>query len=235
MSIENVNIKNLTTTTFSTVRASFAGIGIYSGIQSINADTYKKKLTNGIASLILIIAFFHYDKMNKLYEENDSEDNKKLILVRYSDWIVTVPLLIFELFLLMDWIKVDDDGNFSTKNIKLLYSTIALSIFMLISGYIGETSTSNGNCSRIYFTFSCLCLVGIFGIIYKLYMDNNDKENERRLWIILFFAIWVAYAFGFGAKLLYNKNPKWTNLIYNITDLFSKGMFAFLTTTLVTE
>ena len=73
MSIENNNIQNLTTTTFSTVRASFAGIGIYSGIQSLNADTYKKKLTNGIASLILIIAFFHYDKMNKLYEDHNDE------------------------------------------------------------------------------------------------------------------------------------------------------------------
>ncbi len=72
-----------------------------------------------------------------------------------------------------NWCEVDDEGNFSTDNIEFFYGTITLSILMLISGYIGETSNSSENMSRSFFGFSCLCLVGIFGIIYILYSDNN--------------------------------------------------------------
>ena len=92
-------MEQITSTTFSGVSATFGGLTIYSALRSLNSEDEKKRLTSAISALILFIAYFHYSKMTNIYNSKDF-NQEQLTLIRYSDWIITVPLLIFELFLI---------------------------------------------------------------------------------------------------------------------------------------
>ncbi len=220
-------------TTFSTVRATFGGLAAYTALRSLNTDDNKKQLTTAIACLILLIAFFHYSKMMTLYEQKNYDE---LILIRYSDWIITVPLLIFELFLLMEWIEVGEDGKLDFKYLWEFWVCIIFALIMLLSGYVGETMDSSKTGLKIFlFAVACISLIIIGCIVLWLYNKDN-KEGGK--WIIGFFLIWVAYAYGYGKQLL-SKDPGYNslednsvNIVYNISDLFSKGVFAFVATTI---
>jgi bacteriorhodopsin len=214
-------MNNLTSTTFSSVSASFGGLTIYSALRSINSDTKKKQISSALASLILFIAYFHYSKMTNLYN-SDNIDNNKLLLIRYSDWIITVPLLIIELFILLNWIDVNDDGTLNITNYNEFYACIILSILMIVFGFVGEISENNKN---IFFGLSMVSLILIGIIIYSL--NNKLNEKSQNDWILFIFLFWIFYAVGFN-KFIPN-----SNLLYNGLDLLTKGVFAFLAVTFI--
>ena len=222
--------KDLISTTFSSTRAIFGGVAVYSAIQAINAQSTKKELTSAIASLILVIAYIHYTKMSSIEDNTNLIDKQqKITNIRYSDWIITVPLLLFELFILLNWIKVDDSSGTLSSEYWLPFSTIlGLSIAMLVSGYISE---KNKYTDDYFYYISCFCLLLIAGIIFYVYYDNKDNQDEdnetENQWLLIFFGFWVLYAYGF------NKDSNTKNIIYNITDIVTKALFSFAAITLI--
>ena len=87
-------IEDLTSTSFSSVTAGLGGITLFSLAKAINTKDNKKKLSNATAVLINSIAFIHYLRMRNFYDK--SNKSADLVQVRYSDWFLTCPLLLFE-------------------------------------------------------------------------------------------------------------------------------------------
>lgn len=79
-----------------------------------------------VSGLITFIAAVHYFYMRDFWIENGTSPTE----FRYIDWILTVPLMCVEFYLILK--------AFGAK-IGLLWKMIAYSLFMLVTGYLGET------------------------------------------------------------------------------------------------
>ena len=78
-----------------------------------------------VSGLITFIAAVHYYYMR----EYNLATNQSPTFFRYVDWILTVPLMCVEFYLIT---------KKAGAKISLLWKLIAASLFMLVTGYIGE-------------------------------------------------------------------------------------------------
>jgi len=161
---------------------------------------------------------------------NFSNITFNVTLIRYIDWFITTPTMLFGLLAFMIYRNkqvshtIDDNSEFNLKTIindnsnNLIYIFIANAL-MLILGFLGELQTLNK-----YFAFftSSIFLFVSFYIIYSNYV-SNDWLNQLLFWFN--FILWS----GYGIAYLYSITTK--NVIYNILDIFSKninGLFILL-------
>ena len=90
------------------------------------SNTEKKWRTSVLISgLITFIAAVHYYYMR----DYNLATNESPVFFRYVDWILTVPLMCVEFYLIT---------KKAGAKIDLLWKLIAASVVMLITGYIGE-------------------------------------------------------------------------------------------------
>lgn len=206
--------ENLTTSSFYTVTATLGAVAVFSAIRSLTSKTSKKKLSNATAALINVIAFIHYTRMTNMW----STDKNNITGIRYSDWFITCPLLLFEFFILMDWIYYDQEEKLNIKDnlTTPIIITVLATLAMLFCGYLSEKYI---NLKWQLFTLAFIFLIIIFAILINTKpKKRNDKNSPKYPWI--FIGLWVLYGFSYLSK---NKN-----IFYNILDLIAKGLFAFI-------
>ncbi|MGB1992252.1 MAG: bacteriorhodopsin, partial [Flavobacteriaceae bacterium] len=99
----------------------------------LSLSQFDKKWRNSIliSGLITFIAAVHYYYMRSELDGGTAGD---ITSIRYIDWILTVPLMCVEFYLLL---KV---AGATTKHLRDL---IVLSLIMLITGYVGEAGMGN--------------------------------------------------------------------------------------------
>jgi hypothetical protein len=160
---------------------------------------------------------------------NFSKINFNVTLVRYIDWFITTPTMLFTIIAFMIYrnnmsdnsntkkYRVTLDDIISENSLNLLYVFIA-NAFMLILGFLGEYNAIN---RILAFLTSSLFLFVSFYIIYKNYV-LDDKLNKIVFWFN--FIIWS----GYGIAYLYPITTK--NIAYNILDIFSKNINGLLLT-----
>ena len=150
----------------------------------------------------------------------DSGNNFDLVPLRYSDWFLTCPLLLFEFFILMDFIKIKDSKlKIDAKDSINIIATIICSILMLIFGYLAETKT---NYKWTFYSLGFISLVIMFLILINLHFQqekNNPKYKNLPKYPWFFIAIWVLYGLAFIVPA--------RDLFYNILDLIAKGALLF--------
>ena len=206
-------IEDLTATSFSTTTASMGAISVFNLIRALNVDTPKQKLSNSLSTLINVIAFIHYLRMRKQYDDG----KKDIVGVRYSDWFVTCPLLLIEYCVLMEWITFDENNNIilDFNEIFNISICIVLTLSMLVFGYLAEKNPDSKN---IYFSLGFISLILLYCSLYfrQRYIKREDKKNYP----IFFILIWSLYGLVF---LL----PSYRDLFYNILDFIAKVVFAF--------
>ena len=173
-------------------------------------------MSNATAVLINLIAFIHYYKMRNMYDSGDTFD---LVQLRYSDWFLTCPLLLFEFFLLMEFIQVKNNKiTVDPKYSGQIIATIVLTVLMLVFGYLSETKSEY---KWAFYVLGFVCLLIIFLILFNLNNKRNKDDPNKKLpkypWF--FILIWVLYGLAFLAPA--------RDLFYNILDLIAKGVFAF--------
>lgn len=220
--ITDASYSSIAAASYSSIAAAFGGIAIYTAISSLNYEDEEKqeKHISKLSSLILFIAFYHYTKLS---DPNLNEKQRKLI--RYSDWIITVPLLILELFLINDWVFVGEDGKIDLGTIdSTLPICLILSILMVVFGYISKSASL---CDW-WFVASCICLILIGVIIGNKYKNDYDDEETISWWQVpaIFFVLWVVYPILFG----FDKNGTNVEIWYNLLDFITKGVFALVIT-----
>ena len=179
-----------------------------------------------VAGLITFIAAVHYFYMRDYWAEFGTSPTE----FRYIDWILTVPLMCVEFYLITK--------AFGAK-VGLLWRMIGYSLLMLVAGYLGETVYREQ--SVLWGTIST---IGYVGILYEVWMgsakkladasaDGPLKSAMRALgWFV--FAGWAIYPIGYmtipGGFLDGVLAPETLDLFYNIGDAINKigfGMVIF--------
>lgn len=165
-------------------------------IRSLNEKVDKKELSLQLAGFVTSIAAFHYYYMI---------NTGSVVIYRYFDWLFTTPILLFDLFLILDIV----DFTFFVK-------VGMLNTIMLLFGYLGELQLMSMINSTI---------LGFIPFIFMFYlikqkMDEHTQQTELTIFYI-FAGLWALYGFN---HLVTNIELK--NISYNVLDLLTKGMFA---------
>jgi sensory rhodopsin len=147
---------------------------------------------------------------------------------RYIDWILTVPLMCVEFYLILKAFGAKMD---------LLWKMIVYSLWMLIFGYLGETVFRDS--SAMWGAISTLGYVGIFyevwfGSAKKLSQGSNDPHLQKAFNTLAWFILvgWAIYPIGYMAipgGLLSGVLPlESLDIIYNIGDAINKIGFGLV-------
>jgi sensory rhodopsin len=185
-----------------------------------------------VSGLITFIAAVHYFYMRDYFVSTGESPT----FFRYVDWLLTVPLMCVEFYLITK--KVG--GKIST-----MWKLIAASVFMLVTGYIGEAIYGGQMQSWIWGGISGL---GHFYIIYLVWagevaqLAKNAggavlKANKALAWFVL--AGWAIYPIGYilGTQggfigINFGVDAGFMDVIYNIGDAVNKIGFGLVIYTL---
>lgn len=181
-----------------------------------------------VSGLITFIAAVHYYYMRDFWAENQMSPTE----FRYIDWILTVPLMCVEFYLIL--------RAFGAKA-SLLWKMIFYSLLMLVAGYLGETVFRDQ--SPLWGFISTIGYVMIayevwFGSAKKLASGSNDPVLQKAFstlgWFI--FAGWAIYPIGYmtiETGWLAGMIPgNAMDIIYNIGDAVNKIGFGLVIYTL---
>ncbi len=191
-------------------------------------NTEKRWRTSVLVSgIITFIAAVHYYYMR----DYNLETGQSPTFFRYVDWILTVPLMCVEFYLIT---------KKAGAKISLLWKLIAASLFMLITGYIGEAIYPAEKQSWIWGFVSGLAYFYIvyliwFGEVAQLAKNAGTavaKANKTLAWFVL--VGWAIYPLGyiagtegglFGMKVLEGVS---LDIVYNIGDAINKIGFGLV-------
>ena len=195
------------------------------------SNTSKKWRTSVLVSgLITFIAAVHYYYMRGYNLATGDSPT----FFRYVDWILTVPLMCVEFYLIT---------KKAGSKISLLWKLIFASLVMLITGYIGEVLDPTKSVlwgvisGAAYFYIAYLVW---FGEVAKLSQSAGPqvaKATKILAWFVL--VGWAIYPLGyilgtegglFGMKLVEDKAAALhaIDIVYNIADAINKIGFGLV-------
>lgn len=175
-----------------------------------------------VSGIITLIAAVHYFYMRDVWIETGVSPTQ----FRYIDWILTVPLMCVEFYLILK--------AFGAKT-GLLWRLIFYSVWMLVAGYLGET-VFRAN-SPLWGFISTLGYVGIlyevwFGSARKLANSSNDPILQKAFQaLVLFVSIgWAIYPLGYMTIETGWLGSSGLNLdlVYNLGDAINKIGFGLV-------
>ncbi len=157
-------------------------------------------ISNALAGVVGIISGIHYTYILK------ADGLAKDLL--YADWLVTVPLLIAEMWLLLDM-------PHTAMNAGGLIVSIILSVLMIVFGF--------GN----YKVPAWGCLAVIYVLFATSYEASKHRRREPRSYppalVWIFFGSWVLYGVVDLVRGGYSAGAKLQS--YAFLDMFSKALF----------
>jgi len=186
-------------------------------IKSIATET--KSNTPGIESIlkaetaILAIAFTQYALTFIIENSNvlDKDSNLFAQQLRYIDWLITTPLLLYTF-----WKLARTDGY--TGGFEFL---LVADIVMILAGMIAEFYTGKYH-NNLFYWIGCLAYVIIFIEIIRImnfYSDLGSNLNRKNLgWFFIFG--WLIYPLAY----FFNDNIKY--ILYSIGDFINKGVYS---------
>lgn len=146
---------------------------------------------------------------------------------RYVDWLLTVPLLLVELIAVLALAR-----KIQTK---LLWKLVPAAALMILLGYPGEVSSTDG--ARVL--WGVLSTIPFLFILYVLFVEltkSLDRQPERvRVLIsrlrLLLVASWIVYPLAYSLPLLgISGADAWVLKQggYSIADIAAKAVYALI-------
>ena len=188
---------------------------------SLDAGGGKWRTSMLVSGLITFIAAVHY-----YYMRDANVSGADVTFFRYVDWILTVPLMCVEFYLILA--KAG-----ATK--KLMWQLIGLSTVMLVAGYIGETGDSPvlwGTISgAAYFVMVGMLWLGSPKALAEKAGGSVLEAYNALCWFIL--VGWSIYPIGYmiGTEGWYDfvdAIPLDMDVVYNIGDAINKIGFGLV-------
>ena len=183
---------------------------------------WKTSLT--VSGLVTLVAAVHYFYMRDVWVATGSTPT----VFRYIDWLITVPLLMIEFYLILSAIAKVPAGVFW----RLMLGTLV----MLIGGYLGEAGYIN-----VWLGFA-IGMVGWLFILYEIFAGQAGKINAQSAppavqsafntmrWIVTIG--WAIYPLGYFFGYLTGSSPESSanalNIIYNAADVLNKIAFGLI-------
>lgn len=183
---------------------------------------WKTSLT--VSGLVTLVAAAHYFYMRDVWVATGDTPT----VFRYIDWIITVPLLMVEFYLILSAITKVPAGVFW----RLMVGTFV----MLIGGYLGEAGYMN-----VWLAF-IIGMVGWLAILWEIFKGEAGKINAKSAppsvqtafnlmrWIVV--VGWAIYPVGYFLGYLTGADPKDSmvllNVTYNIADVVNKIAFGVI-------
>ncbi len=190
---------------------------------SLNQFDKKWRTSVLVSGLITFIAAVHYFYMKEYW----AEIHESPTFFRYVDWILTVPLMCLEFYLILKVAGAKTD---------LLWKMIFLSIVMLVTGYLGETVYSDS--AALWGGISGLAY---FVIVYEIWLGSASKlaaaaggnvlaAHKILCWFVL--VGWAIYPLGYmlGTDGWYTSilGKGSVDVAYNIADAINKIGFGLV-------
>ncbi len=183
---------------------------------------WKTSLT--VSGLVTLVAAVHYMYMREVWVNTGTSPT----VFRYIDWLITVPLLMIEFYLILSAITKVPSGVFW----RLMIGTLV----MLVGGYLGEAGYM-----PVWPAF-IIGMVGWAAILYEIFMGEASKINAQSAppsvqsafntmrWIVTIG--WAIYPIGYFFGYLTGSGPEASanalNLIYNLADVLNKIAFGLI-------
>jgi bacteriorhodopsin len=180
-----------------------------------------------ISGLITFIAAVHYYYMRDFFTETGTSPT----FFRYVDWLLTVPLMCVEFYLIT---------KKAGAKIGLLWKLIFASVIMLVTGYFGEAVDRGSSVmwgvlsGAAYFYIVYLVWYGEVAALAKTAGENVQAAVRILGWFVL--VGWAIYPLGyiigtpgglFGAFGSNDPNPM-MDVVYNIGDAVNKIGFGLV-------
>ena len=185
------------------------------------------RLSMTVAGLVTLVAAIHYDYMRDFWVAEQATP----IIYRYIDWLITVPLLMIEFYIILKAVGASvSAGSFW----RLLVGTLV----MLIGGYLGEAQIVSSLLGFI------VGMIGSAVIIWEIFRGDasqaaESKEgiksafNALRIIVLVGWAIYpLGYVFGY---MLGSVDDGSLNIIYNLADFVNKILFSLIIWSVATK
>ncbi|WP_351124641.1 bacteriorhodopsin-like [Shewanella sp. T24-MNA-CIBAN-0130] len=180
------------------------------------AGKWKTSLT--VSGLVTLIAAVHYFYMRDVWVATGESPTA----FRYIDWLLTVPLLMVEFYLILSAVAKVPAGVF--------WRLLIGSIVMLGFGYAGETGLMS---AKIAFWPSMAAWGFIIWEIFKgeasrinAGLANPHVQKAYKTMTLLVTVGWAIYPLGYFVGYFTNGADAGTmNIIYNVADFWNKIAF----------
>ncbi len=192
---------------------------------SLNQFDKKWRTSILVSGLITFIAAVHYFYMRDYWAANTESPT----FFRYVDWILTVPLMCVEFYLIL---KVSGAKK------SLMWKLIFFSVIMLVTGYFGEAVFNTGSGPALWGAISG---AAYFYIVYEIWYGTAKKlaveaggdvlqAHKILCWFVL--VGWSIYPLGYmmGTEGWYNTflPQGGIDVVYNIADAINKIGFGLV-------
>jgi len=183
------------------------------------AGKWKTSLT--VSGLVTLIAAVHYFYMRDVWASSGESPTE----FRYIDWLLTVPLLMIEFYLVLSAVTKVPAGVFW----RLLVGTVA----MLGFGYAGETGMMNASVGF------WLAMAGWAFIIWEIFkgeasqinagLANTNVQGAYKAMSLCVTVGWSIYPIGyFMGYMGGGADPATLNIVYNLADFVNKIGFGVI-------
>lgn len=197
---------------------------------SLNQFDKKWRTSVLISGLITFIAAVHYFYMKQYW----IDVHESPTFFRYVDWVLTVPLMCVEFYLILKVAGAKTD---------LLVKMILLALGMLVTGYLGETVFSaqaalwGGISGAFYFVIVYEIWFGGAAKLAKAAGGDVLASHRILCWFVL--VGWAIYPLGYMlgttgwyTNILGSGN---VDVVYNLADAINKIGFGLVVYTLATK
>ena len=173
-----------------------------------------------VAALVTGVAWYHYTYMRDHWVMTGESP----LVLRYIDWLITVPLQVVEFYLILAAIGV--------ASAMLFWRLLGASIVMLAFGFFGESGAMDQWLAWI------IGMAAWLYIIYEIWAGDAKKAAEEATEGVQFAFKWMTYILTFGWAIYPvgyvigmdadADGQNMLNIVYNIADVVNKTAFGLL-------
>ena len=178
-----------------------------------------------VAGLVTLVAAIHYYYMRDYWVASviaGSPDSP--IVYRYIDWLITVPLLMIEFFIILKAVGAKVSTN-------SFWRLLAGTMIMLIGGFAGEAHLVSASVGFV------VGMIGWAVIIWEIFGGEASKAaeanasvksafNALRIIVLVGWAIYpLGYVFGY---MMGSVDAGTLNIVYNLADFVNKILFGLI-------
>ena len=177
----------------------------------------KWKTSLSVAAMVTGVAAIHYFYMRGVWVESGQSP----VVLRYVDWLITVPLQIVEFYLIL--------AAITAVSASLFWRLMIASVAMLVFGFLGEVGAMAGVVAGV------IGVVAWLYIIYEVFAGEASKINAASgsaasqtafnalRWIVS--VGWSIYPIGYFLGVGGSGDLDALNIIYNLADFVNKIAF----------